>query len=72
MVNSIFTIDLMLLNPYFHGVRLIAVMPVVGNLFGGERIYSSEGVLRLLLGDMIGETEPIPPLTTLVPATRSS
>ncbi len=52
--------------------RLIAVMPVARDLFGGERIYSSERVLRLLLGEMISETEPIPPLSTLVPATRSS
>ncbi len=52
--------------------RLIAVMPVAGDRFGGERIYSSERVLRLLLGEMIRETEPIPPLTTLVPATRTS
>ncbi len=52
--------------------RLVAVMPVVGDAFGGERIHSSERVLRLLLGEMIDETEPIPPLTTLVPATRTS
>ncbi len=52
--------------------RLIAVMPVAGNLFGGEHIYSSERVLRLLLGEMIRETDSIPPLTTLVPATRAS
>ena len=52
--------------------RLIAVMPVVGELFGGERIFSSERVLRLLLGEMISETQPIPPLTTLAPATRTS
>ena len=52
--------------------RLIAVMPVARNLFGGERIYSSERVLRLLLGEMISEAEPIPPLSTLVPATRNS
>ena len=50
--------------------RLIAVMPVARNLFGGERIYSSERVLRLLLGEMISETEPIPSLSTLVPATN--
>ncbi len=52
--------------------RLVAVMPVAGDAFGGERIHSSERVLRLLLGEMISQTEPIPPLTTLVPATRTS
>ncbi len=52
--------------------RLIAVMPVAGDVFVGERIHSSERVLRLLLGEMITETEPIPPLTTLVPAARTS
>ncbi len=52
--------------------RLIAVMPVAGDLFGGERIYSSERVLRLLLGEMIRETEPILEPTTLVPAVRTS
>jgi len=52
--------------------RLVAVMPVAHDLFGGERIYSSERVLRLLLGEMISEAEPIPPLSALMPTTRSS
>jgi hypothetical protein len=39
--------------------RLVAVMPVQGHRFGGERIYSSERVLRLLLGEMQDEAEPI-------------
>jgi len=39
--------------------RLVAVMPVQGHRFGGERIYSSERVLRLLLGEMLDEAEPI-------------
>ena len=39
--------------------RLVAVMPVQGHRFGGERIYSSERVLRLLLGEMLEEAEPI-------------
>ena len=40
--------------------RLIVVLPVRGQLFEGERIYSSERVLRLLLGEMIDETHPMP------------
>jgi len=52
--------------------RLIAVMPVKHNLFTGERIYSSERVLRLLLGEMIDEVEEIPSFSTLVPPTRNS
>ncbi len=40
--------------------RLIVVLPVQGRLFGGERIYSSERMLRLLLGEMIEETKKIP------------
>jgi hypothetical protein len=40
--------------------RLVVVLPVRGRLFSGERIYSSERVLRLLLGEMIDETRPIP------------
>ncbi|MBJ18018.1 MAG: hypothetical protein GY910_28685 [bacterium] len=47
--------------------RLIAIMPVVGNLFGGERIYSSDRVLRRLLGEMLEEVKPIPPLADLTP-----
>ncbi len=45
--------------------RLIAVMPVRGDLFGGERIYSSDRVLRLLLGEMLAEAKPIPGLESL-------
>ena len=40
--------------------HLVVVLPVRGRLFAGERIYSSERVLRLLLGEMIDETRPIP------------
>jgi hypothetical protein len=40
--------------------HLVVVLPVRGRLFAGERIFSSERVLRLLLGEMIDETRPIP------------
>jgi len=39
--------------------RLIVVLPVRGRLFEGERIFSSERVLRLLLGEMIEEAHPV-------------
>lgn len=39
--------------------RRVAVLPVQGRLFAGERIYSSEGMLRLLLGEVIDETRPM-------------
>ena len=39
--------------------RMVTIMPVQGHRFGGERIYSSPRVLRLLLGEMLGEASPI-------------
>jgi len=41
--------------------RLVASMPVHGDRFGGERIHSSDALLRLLLGEMLAEAQPIPP-----------
>ena len=41
--------------------RLVATMPIQGKHFAGERIHSSERVLRLLLGEMLDEAQPIPP-----------
>ncbi len=39
--------------------QLVAVMFGSGSLLGGERLYGSERLLRLMLGDMESELEPI-------------
>ena len=42
--------------------RLVVVLPVREGRFAGERIHSSETVLRLLLGEMLEEATPVPPI----------
>lgn len=50
--------------------RLVATLPVRGDLFGGERIHSSDAVLRALLGEMLAEAQPIPPRVFSEASTR--
>lgn len=39
--------------------RVVGVLLVVGDRLSGERIYGSERVLRLMLGDLYDELEPL-------------
>ncbi len=39
--------------------RVLGVLHASGNLLGGERIYGSERVIRLMLGEMFDELKPL-------------
>ena len=39
--------------------RVLGILLVTGDLLSGERIYGGERVLRLMLGDVYDELEPI-------------
>ena len=39
--------------------RVLGVLYASGHLLGGERIYGSERVIRLMLGDLFDELKPI-------------
>ncbi len=39
--------------------RVVAVLYMSGTRMGGERIYGSDKVIRLMLGDLYGELQPI-------------
>ncbi len=39
--------------------RVLGVLYASGNLLGGERIYGSERVIRLMLGEMFDELKPL-------------
>ncbi len=39
--------------------RVLGILVVAGDLLSGERIYGSERVLRLMLGDLYDELEPL-------------
>lgn len=41
--------------------RIVGVLVRDGDLLGGERIFASERCLRLMLGDVFDELEPIHP-----------
>lgn len=40
--------------------RVLGVLYADGSLLGGERIYGSERILRLMAGPMFAELEPLP------------
>jgi hypothetical protein len=39
--------------------RVIGILFAQGELLGGERVYGSERIVRLMLGDLFDELEPI-------------